>query len=180
MSIFFLYFYKFLIIFLVIHFSDESDLKLLKKKEYLNSIRKLNTSSTPFTTIQTTIKDNNTNISTGNIEGNETTTDNLPNYIKKGKKRGLSAGGILAIILPCFAALIAVGIFAALCRTTPAPAFDNTPPIQNPTSSVERFGPVQEVVVQQQPFVKEIPVVKEVPVVQQQPVAVVNESNVSV
>ena len=175
MSIF-LNFYKLLIIFLVFHFSDESDLKFLKKKEYLNLLRKLDTSSAPLTTIQTTIKDNNTNISAANIEGNETEIENYPNSFKRGKKGGLSAGGILAIILPCIAALLAVGILAALCRTTPAPPFGNAPQTQYAVGTVERFGPTQEVVVQQ-PLVQEV---QQVPVVVQQPVAVVNDSNVIV
>ena len=116
-------------------------------------------STTPFTI-------SSTSPTTPRTNGNSTISD-----YRKSSSGGLSTGGIVAIVIPCVAALIGVGVAAALLR---APA---TIPMQQISpgfdTSLDKFAPpTNEVIVQQpvQPVVVQQPVQ---PVVVQQPVQVV-------
>ena len=144
-------------ILILIQFSDVLSIHKKNKMEKYG-LRKLQTTTTPYTTPYTT--------------PNSTEPSPNPPYIKKSSK-GLSAGGIVAIIIPCVAALIAVGALAALCRSTPS-VVPPVGPNYMDTSLVRIKPPMQPIV--QQPVVVQQPVavVQEVPVVQQ-PVAVVQE-----
>ena len=161
-------FYKIMIILIVIHCSNELNMDLQIKNKKLNILRKMeeetsipSPSKSPLlTTINTIIKDVDVNGSAINLHGNETAGNY---YIHRGRKStGLSAGSIVAIIIPCVAALIAVGVLAALCRETPASALDKNTQVNYMMNSSDRFGtPAQEVIVQQ-PVVKQpMPVVQE-------------------
>ena len=140
-------------ILILIQFSDVLSIHKKNKMEKYD-LRKL----------QTTTTTPNTNPNSTVI----TPSSNVPNAVKKSSG-GLSAGGIVAIVVPCIAALIAVGALAALCRSTPPPMVPTVGPNYMDTSLVRIKPPMQPVVVQQP-----VAVVQEVPVVQQ-PVAVVQE-----
>ena len=149
---------SFLTIFILIQLSNELN---VNKKNFIINIRKL----------QTTYNDTNST--------NSTVLPDLPKVESKG---GLSKGGIVAIVIPCIAALIAVGALAAVCRATPTPpiqpytdasslmAFNNVRPPMDPV--MVQQVPVQPVTVVQQVPVQPVTVVQEVPV---QPVTVVQE-----
>ena len=91
----------------------------------------------------------------------------------KSSSNGLSKAAIIAIVLPCVAALIAVGALAALCKATPiqpnAPlSLANSAIIDlNPKPPMQKIEQAVTAVVQE---VKPVAVVQEV-----QPVAVVQE-----
>ena len=154
--------YKFMVIFFVIQCSNEFNLKV-KQDTIINPLRKLQ--SDPVISN-----------STLPLPGNATIDIN-----RKSSSGGLSTGGIIAIIIPCIAALIAVSVLAALCRTiaVPKPDLIYQPPYMD--TSLEKFTSPNQIVVQQ-PQVKEVgevheehevqelPVVKQVPVVQQVPI----------
>ena len=148
----------FFAILILIQFSDVLSIHKKNKMEKYG-LRKLQTTTTPYTTPYTT--------------PNSTEPSPNPPYIKKSSK-GLSAGGIVAIIIPCVAALIAVGALAALCRSTPS-VVPPVGPNYTDTSSLVRIKPPMQPIVQQPVVVQQpVAVVQEVPVVQQ-PVAVVQE-----
>ena len=146
---------SFLTILILIQLSNELN---VNKKNFIINIRKL----------QTTYNDTNSTV--------------LPDLPKVESKGGLSKGGIVAIVIPCIAALIAVGALAAVCRGTPTPpiqpytdasslmAFKNVRPPMDPV--MVQQVPVQPVTVVQQVPVQPVTVVQEVPV---QPVTVVQE-----
>ena len=79
----------------------------VNKKNVIKTIRNLQVTTTPN--------------STSNSTSNSTEPDYspLPSNRVKSSSGGLSKGGIIAIVIPCVAALIAVGALAALCRPTP-------------------------------------------------------------
>ena len=149
---------SFLTIFILIQLSNELN---VNKKNFIINIRKL----------QATYNDTNSTNSTI-----------LPDIPKVESKGGLSKGGIVAIVIPCVAALIAVGALAAVCRGNPTPpiqpytdasslmAFKNVRPPMDPV--MVQQVPVQPVTVVQQVPVQPVTVVQEVPV---QPVTVVQE-----
>ena len=159
-------------ILLIMEFSNEFK---LDSKKVINGykIRNLQTQyTTPFTTPYTTINGtNNTHI---NISP------------KSGK--GLKAGGIIAIVIPCVAALIAVGALAALCRgtSTPAPiqAIYRQPVPGYIDTSLDKFkAPDPKAPMQNIAVVQEVPVVQQpVTLLQQVPpkqnIVVVQDPNV--
>ena len=148
-------------ILILIQFSDVLSIHKKNKMEKYD-LRKL----------QTTTTTPNTNPNSTVI----TPSSNVPNAVKKSSG-GLSAGGIVAIVVPCIAALIAVGALAALCRSTPPPVVPTVGHNYMDTSLVRIKPPMQPVEVVQQPVAvvqQPVAVVQEVPVVQQ-PVAVVQE-----
>ena len=173
----------FLIILLVIHDSNELNINLNKKYKIIKSLRSLDTTdsittsdttpdstttsdTTPdstITTVQTTIP---TTIDSSN-------SSYIPNYYRKSSG-GISTGGILAIILPCLAALIAAGTLAFICRGTPP--VETVYPVNYMDTSLERFRPPYQQVIVQKPVV---PVVQD-NVIQQPPVAVVGQPGVVV
>ena len=106
-----------------------------------------------------------------------TTPDNstvIP--LKKDKSSGLSTGGIVAIVIPCVAALLGIGAIAAFCRSPPTPPIQQDFPVNYMEASLDKFNaPMQEVVVQQPVPVQPVQMVQNVPV---QPVQVVEESPV--
>ena len=178
-----LFLYMFLIILLVIHDSNELNINLNKKYKIIKSLRSLDTTdstttsdttpdstttsdTTPdstITTVQTTIP---TTIDSSN-------SSYIPNYYRKSSG-GISTGGILAIILPCLAALIAAGTLAFICRGTPP--VETVYPVNYMDTSLERFRPPYQQVIVQKPVV---PVVQD-NVIQQPPVAVVGQPGVVV
>ena len=148
---------SFLTIFILIQLSNELN---VNKKNFIINIRKL----------QTTYNDTNST--------NSTVLPDLPKVESKG---GLSKGGIVAIVIPCIAALIAVGALAAVCRATPPPIQQNSDSsvfinLNNVRPQIDpvmvQQVPVQPVAVVQQVPVQPVTVVQEVPV---QPVTVVEE-----
>lgn len=148
----------FFAILILIQFSDVLSIHKKNKMEKYG-LRKLQKTTTPYTTPYTT--------------PNSTEPSPNPPYIKKSSK-GLSAGGIVAIIIPCVAALIAVGALAALCRSTPS-VVPPVGPNYMDTSLVRIKPPVQPIVQQPVAVVQQpVAVVQEVPVVQT-PVAVVEQ-----
>jgi hypothetical protein len=124
-------------------------------------------------------------ITTPTSTSNSTEPSPIDSNPVKSSSSGLSKGAIIAIVLPCVAALIAVGALAALCRATP------TPPIQpslvnssavvdlNPKPPKQNIffnQPVQPVTAIVQQPVEVVQEVQPVTVVQEvQPVAVVQE-----
>ena len=147
-------------ILILIQFSDVLSIHKKNKMEKYDLRKLQTTTTTPYT----------------NPNGTVITPSNVPNAVKKSSG-GLSAGGIVAIVIPCIAALIAVGALAALCRSTPPPMVPTVGPNYMDTSLVRIKPPVQPVEVVQQPVAvvqQPVAVVQEVPVVQQ-PVAVVQE-----
>ena len=85
-------------------------------KNMIKMIRNLQVTTTPTST------------------SNSTEPDSIPfpsNRVKSSSG-GLSKGGIVAIVIPCVAALIAVGALVALCRPTP------TPPIQQNATVISK------------------------------------------
>ena len=112
------------------------------------------------------------------ITTNSTTPDNstvIPH--KKAKSSsGLSTGGIVAIVIPCVAALLGIGAITAFCRSPPTPPIQQDFPVNYMEASLDKFtAPMQEVVVQQPVPVQPVQMVQNVPV---QPVQVVEESPV--
>ena len=122
------------------------------------------TPDSTITTVQTTIP---TTIDSSS------NSSYIPNYYRKSSG-GISTGGILAIILPCLAALIAAGTLAFICRGTPP--VETVYPVNYMDTSLERFRPPYQQVIVQQPVV---PVVQD-NVIQQPPVAIVGQPGVVV
>ena len=188
-----LFLYMFLIILLVIHDSNELNINLNKKYKIIKSLRSLDT--TDSTTTSDTTPDSTTTSDTtpDSTTTSDTTPDStittvqttipttidssnssyIPNYYRKSSG-GISTGGILAIILPCLAALIAAGTLAFICRGTPP--VETVYPVNYMDTSLERFRPPYQQVIVQKPVV---PVVQD-NVIQQPPVAVVGQPGVVV
>ena len=159
-------------ILLIMEFSNEFK---LDSKKVINGykIRNLQTQyTTPFTTPYTIINGtNNTHIN-----------------ISPKSRKGLRAGGIIAIVIPCVAALIAVGALAALCRgpSIPAPtqAIYHQPVHGYIDTSLDKFkAPDPKAPMQNIAVVQEVPVVQQpVTLLQQVPpkqnIVVVQDPNV--
>ena len=129
----------------------------VNKKNVIKMIRNLQVTTTPNSTLNSTEPDYSP----------------LPSNRVKSSSGGLSKGGIIAIVIPCVAALIAVGALAALCRPTPTPPFQPNAPATYIDTSLNNLNtklPMQEITVQQPVGVVQQPVA-----VVQQPVAVVQE-----
>ena len=132
-----------------------------------------NSNSTISTdTISSTDDNNSTNSDA--VDGNSTVTPTFRNT-----SSGLSAGGIVAIVVPCALALIGVGLAAAFCKSTPAAMPPITPNVMPPTidSSMSKFNtqPVTTVnnlqeITEVSPPVKNVEVIQPTPVVQQHPI----------
>ena len=180
-----LFLYMFLIILLVIHHSNELNINLHKKYKIIKSLRSLDTTPDSTTTSDTTPESTTTSDTTpdSTITTVQTTipttidsssnSSYIPNYYRKSSG-GISTGGILAIILPCLAALIAAGTLAFICRGTPP--VETVYPVNYMDTSLERFRPPYQQVIVQQPVV---PVVQD-NVIQQPPVAIVGQPGVVV
>jgi len=118
--------------------------------------------------------DDNNSTNSDAVDGNSTVTPTFRNT-----SSGLSAGGIVAIVVPCALALIGVGLAAAFCKSTPAAMPPITPNVMPPTidSSMSKFNtqPVTTVnnlqeITEVSPPVKNVEVIQPTPVVQQHPI----------
>jgi hypothetical protein len=133
----------------------------VNKKNVIKMIRNLQVTTTPNSTSNSTEPDYSP----------------LPSNRVKSSSGGLSKGGIIAIVIPCAAAIIVVGALAALCRPIPTPPIQPNVPATYMNTSLNNFNskpPMQDIIVQQPVGVVQQPVavVQEVPV---QPVTVVQE-----
>ena len=132
-------------------------------------------STIPTDTISSTEStDDNNSTNSEDVDGNSTVTPTFRN-----SSSGLSAGGIVAIVVPCALALIGVGLAAAFCKSTPAAMPPITPNVMPPTidSSMSKFNtqPVTTVnnlqeITEVSPPVKNVEVIQPTPVVQQHPI----------
>ena len=132
-------------------------------------------STIPTDTISSTEStDDNNSTNSEDVDGNSTVTPTFRNT-----SSGLSAGGIVAIVVPCALALIGVGLAAAFCKSTPAAMPPITPNVMPPTidSSMSKFNtqPVTTVnnlqeITEVSPPVKNVEVIQPTPVVQQHPI----------
>ena len=132
----------------------------------------INSSTVAISSTESTDDNNSTNSEA--VEGNSTVTPTFRNT-----SSGLSAGGIVAIVVPCALALIGVGLAAAFCKSTPAAMPPITPNVMPPTidSSMSKFNtqPVTTVnnlqeITEVSPPVKNVEVIQPTPVVQQHPI----------
>ena len=130
---------------------------------------------------------NSTTLATDTINSSTLVTDTINSStvvtettnINSTTSSGLSAGGIVAIVVPCALALIGVGLAAAFCKSTPAAMPPITPNVMPPTidSSMSKFNtqPVTTVnnlqeITEVSPPVKNVEVIQPTPVVQQHPI----------
>ena len=119
-----------LALFILIQFSDEKNINK-KKNMKIFEFRKLQ-QTTPYT------------------NPNSTVPTTIPPDRKKSHG-GLSACGIVAIIIPCVAALLGVGILATLCRAAPGQPVVTQNYID---TSVAQLKPPVQPVIQSPPVVK--------------------------
>ena len=134
----------------------------------------INSTISTDTISSTESTDDNNSTNSEAVDGNSTVT---PTF--KNTSSGLSAGGIVAIVVPCALALIGVGLAAAFCKSTPAAMPPITPNVMPPTidSSMSKFNtqPVTTVnnlqeITEVSPPVKNVEVIQPTPVVQQHPI----------
>ena len=134
----------------------------------------INSTISTDTISSTESTDDNNSTNSEDVDGNSTVT---PTFINTSS--GLSAGGIVAIVVPCALALIGVGLAAAFCKSTPAAMPPITPNVMPPTidSSMSKFNtqPVTTVnnlqeITEVSPPVKNVEVIQPTPVVQQHPI----------
>ena len=134
----------------------------------------INSTISTDTISSTESTDDNNSTNSEDVDGNSTVT---PTF--KNTSSGLSAGGIVAIVVPCALALIGVGLAAAFCKSTPAAMPPITPNVMPPTidSSMSKFNtqPVTTVnnlqeITEVSPPVKNVEVIQPTPVVQQHPI----------
>lgn len=134
----------------------------------------INSTISTDTISSTESTDDNNSTNSDAVDGNSTVTPTFRNT-----SSGLSAGGIVAIIVPCALALIGVGLAAAFCKSTPAAMPPITPNVMPPTidSSMSKFNtqPVTTVnnlqeITEVSPPVKNVEVIQPTPVVQQHPI----------
>ncbi len=132
----------------------------------------INSSTVAISSTESTDDNNSTNSDA--VDGNSTVTPTFRNT-----SSGLSAGGIVAIVVPCALALIGVGLAAAFCKSTPAAMPPITPNVMPQTidSSMSKFNtqPVTTVnnlqeITEVSPPVKNVEVIQPTPVVQQHPI----------
>ena len=132
----------------------------------------INSSTVAISSTESTDDNNSTNSDA--VDGNSTVTPTFRNT-----SSGLSAGGIVAIVVPCALALIGVGLAAAFCKSTPAAMPPITPNVMPSTidSSMSKFNtqPVTTVnnlqeITEVSPPVKNVEVIQPTPVVQQHPI----------
>ena len=151
------------IILLIMELSNE--LKLNSKNLVKSfKIRNLQTQTTTLFTTPFTNPITNSNSTNDNVTNNSQLTNK--------SSKGLTAGGIVAIVIPCVAALIAVGAIAALCRT-PSPPLSQLGPKAYINTSLDQLRypdpipPKQniEVVHQDQVVQQPVAIVGKVPVV---------------
>ena len=154
----------FFAILILIQFSDVLSIHKKNKMEK-NNLRKLQTiATTPFTTLYTTPY----------TTPNSTESSKLsPNNIKKSN-RGLSSGAIVAIVVPCVAALISLGALSALYKSTPAVAAAVAPAQAGVPNDID--ASLVRMTLQNQPVVQEVPVVQQPSDVVQQTASVVKEA----
>lgn len=134
----------------------------------------INSTISTDTISSTESTDDNNSTNSDDVDGNSTVTPTFRNT-----SSGLSAGGIVAIVVPCALALIGVGLAAAFCKSTPAAMPPITPNVMPPTidSSMSKFNtqPVTTVnnlqeITEVSPPVKNVEVIQPTPVVQQHPI----------
>ena len=134
----------------------------------------INSTISTDTISSTESTDDNNSTNSDAVDGNSTVTPTFRNT-----SSGLSAGGIVAIVVPCALALIGVGLAAAFCKSTPAAMPPITPNVMPPTidSSMSKFNtqPVTTVnnlqeITEVSPPVKNVEVIQPTPVVQQHPI----------
>lgn len=134
----------------------------------------INSTISTDTISSTESTDDNNSTNSDAVDGNSTVTPTFRNT-----SSGLSAGGIVAIVVPCALALIGVGLAAAFCKSTPAAMPPITPNVMPQTidSSMSKFNtqPVTTVnnlqeITEVSPPVKNVEVIQPTPVVQQHPI----------
>lgn len=134
----------------------------------------INSTISTDTMSSTESTDDNNSTNSEDVDGNSTVTPTFRNT-----SSGLSAGGIVAIVVPCALALIGVGLAAAFCKSTPAAMPPITPNVMPQTidSSMSKFNtqPVTTVnnlqeITEVSPPVKNVEVIQPTPVVQQHPI----------
>lgn len=134
----------------------------------------INSTISTDTISSTESTDDNNSTNSDAVDGNSTVTPTFRNT-----SSGLSAGGIVAIVVPCALALIGVGLAAAFCKSTPAAMSPITPNVMPSTidSSMSKFNtqPVTTVnnlqeITEVSPPVKNVEVIQPTPVVQQHPI----------
>lgn len=134
----------------------------------------INSTISTDTISSTESTDDNNSTNSEDVDGNSTVTPTFRNT-----SSGLSAGGIVAIVVPCALALIGVGLAAAFCKSTPAAMPPITPNVMPQTidSSMSKFNtqPVTTVnnlqeITEVSPPVKNVEVIQPTPVVQQHPI----------
>ena len=134
----------------------------------------INSTISTDTISSTESTDDNNSTNSDAVDGNSTVTPTFRNT-----SSGLSAGGIVAIVVPCALALIGVGLAAAFCKSTPAAMPPITPNVMPSTidSSMSKFNtqPVTTVnnlqeITEVSPPVKNVEVIQPTPVVQQHPI----------
>ena len=134
----------------------------------------INSTISTDTISSTESTDDNNSTNSEDVDGNSTVNPTFRNT-----SSGLSAGGIVAIVVPCALALIGVGLAAAFCKSTPAAMPPITPNVMPPTidSSMSKFNiqPVTTVnnlqeITEVSPPVKNVEVIQPTPVVQQHPI----------
>lgn len=134
----------------------------------------INSTISTDTISSTESTDDNNSTNSEDVDGNSTVTPTFRNT-----SSGLSAGGIVAIVVPCALALIGVGLAATFCKSTPAAMPPITPNVMPPTidSSMSKFNtqPVTTVnnlqeITEVSPPVKNVEVIQPTPVVQQHPI----------
>ena len=125
------------------------------------------TTTTAQTTIaQTTILE--TTIQTEAMDGNST---HVSSNIRTKKSGGLSAGGIIGIVVPCVAVVGVLGAAYVITKGKGASAMNqNITPVQLESSMSKFNTQPNNIQTQVQPPVKEVEVIQPSPVVEQHPI----------
>ena len=130
--------------------------------------RNLEAESTMISELPSTYSTDLSDIFSTDITGNETEANNLTVRFRPTKKNGLSAGGIVGIVVPCAVALGGLGAFMALSRSNSQTLQSNNVPISY-ESSMSKFN-TQPAIKEMNQAVKEVQVIQPTQIVQQQPI----------
>jgi hypothetical protein len=130
--------------------------------------RNLEAESTMISELPSTYSTDLSDIFSTDISGNETEATNLTVRFRPTKKNGLSAGGIVGIVVPCAVALGGLGAFMALSRSNSPTLQSNNVPISY-ESSMSKFN-TQPAIKEMNQAVKEVQVIQPTQIVQQQPI----------
>ena len=164
------YTFNYLIIFLILSnlISITHQEGNLQKNKLLRNLQgDSNISSTVITTeLPSNFSLNLTSIVSSDLNNyTEPEEKNSTIIFRPTKKKGLSAGGIVGIVIPCVAAVGGVGAAMYLMKAN-APIANGGVPV-NVESSISNFKNQQDV--------KEVQVIQQTPIVQQQPIYPINQ-----